>query len=206
MHLPFTLFCVCCFTHSTKKQLCCLLVTLWRLTQFFYQSFTFLFLAFFLSLKKMAKYLILPTSQLYFFLVINSPPSWQLKSICALCLYFHPHSFFHSPSWQLKAHLAPVSVVDIPSGCWLDRPVTTLLAKETDINISPLCCPYSSVEEHDWAGGAGGRVGSWVGRWKGEESKEKKEKKIIGGACHLSVCAVWFTSLLDFRLTWITAP
>lgn len=35
VHLPFTLFCACCFTHSTKKLLCCLLVMLRCLTQFF---------------------------------------------------------------------------------------------------------------------------------------------------------------------------
>ncbi|TKS81996.1 G patch domain-containing protein 8 [Collichthys lucidus] len=59
----------------------------------------------------------------------------------------HINSYDHAHK-QLKAHLAPVSAVDIPGGCWLDRPVTTLLARETDINISPLCCPYSSVDGH----------------------------------------------------------
>lgn len=57
-----------------------------------------------------------------------------------------------------------------------------------------------------WGGRGGDRGCSWVGRWKGEERKKKKKKKNGGGACHPSVCAVWFTSLLDFRLTWITAP
>lgn len=178
LHLPFTLFCTCCFTHSAKKQLCCLPVTLECLNQFFHQS-SVLFLCILSPYTKIAKYLILPISQFHFFFqfvfffFINSPESWQLKSICNLCLYFPQHSFFHSPSWQLRALLAPVSVVDIPSGCWLDRPVTTLLARETYINISPLCCPYSSVEGHD---GVGDEGGGWAAEWGGE--KERKERKV----------------------------
>lgn len=123
--------------------------------------------------------------------------------------YISPDRFFHSPAWQLQVHLAPISVVDITSGSLLDRPVNTPLATETDVNILSLSCPYSSLEEHGGGWREGKRVCSWVRRWKGEESKEwkKKEKrKIRGGACHPSLRAVWFTSLLDFRLTWITAP
>lgn len=37
-------------------------------------------------------------------------------------LFFPPRRFLHSPPWQLKAQLTPVSAVHIPSGCWLDRP------------------------------------------------------------------------------------
>lgn len=86
-----------------------------------------------------------------FYSFINSPQSWQLKLYVPMLPLFPSHGFLHSPSWQLKAHHTPVSVVDIPSGSWLDRPVTTPLARETDINISPLCCSSSSVEGHDEA-------------------------------------------------------
>ena len=97
-----------------------------------------------------------------------------------LCSYFHPQGF-HSPFLQLKAHHAVVSAADILSGCRLDMPVTRMLGRETDINILPLCCPYSSVEEHDVAGGR---------RREGGESGEEGWGVREGGACHPSVCAV----------------
>lgn len=133
----------------------------------------------------------------------------QLLNLTHTHTYFYPDRFFHSPAWQLQVHLAPISVVDITSGSLLDRPINTLLATETDINILSLSCPYSSLEEH---GGVGEKEKGCVVGWGGEmerkaKSGRKKEKrKIRGGACHPSLRAVWFTSLLDFRLTWITAP
>lgn len=90
-------------------------------------------------------------------------PLLTLSTKLADQIYMRTVPLFSSPqflqfsSWQLKAHIAPASVVDIPSGFWLDRPVTTLLARKTDINILPLYCPYSSVEEHGGRGGKEGR-------------------------------------------------
>lgn len=147
---------------------------------------------FILSLcAKMISYLIVPISQVQLFLVVffhsflrltTKLANSNLQALCAII--FLPHSFFHSPSWQLKAHLTPVSVVDIPTGCWLDRLVTTLLARETDINILPLCCPFSSVGEHNVAG-------------EGEESKEKgKKKRWVGPAIPQS-------ALSDLQAYWI---
>lgn len=37
-------------------------------------------------------------------------------------LFFPPRRLLHSLPWQLKVQLTPVSAIDNPSGCWLDRP------------------------------------------------------------------------------------
>lgn len=122
--------------------------------------------------------------------------SSNLYAPCAFS-FLPTFPLFYSSSWQLKAHLAPVSAVDIPSGCWLDRPVTTLLARETDINISPLCCPYSSVDGHDWAGQ---EEGGWIVGRGGEKERnvkrKKKKRSEVGLAIPQSV-------LSDLQAYWI---
>lgn len=102
-----------------------------------------------LSAKK-AKclFLLVPMFNFFHFLKFINSHHKAGKCMCTLCTYFPPQGSFDFPSWQLKTHLS----CRYPSGGWLDGPVTTLLARETEINILPLFCPYSSIDEHDGAG------------------------------------------------------
>lgn len=87
----------------------------------------------------MAKHLIHPVSKFHFHVFAFFPPFLLLPlctSIGAVLIFFFPQVVLFS--FFLKAYLTPVSVVDISKGCLLDRPVTTLLARETHQYIATL--------------------------------------------------------------------
>lgn len=123
VHLPFTLFCACCFTHSTKKLLCCLLVMLWCLTQFFYQSFTFLFLwILFLHAKNGLElkwpYFSIPffSPQIVFFVCFLGFLLLNLTSKPAVQIYMHTRIFIPTESAILP--LGSSKLTSLPSQLW----------------------------------------------------------------------------------------
>lgn len=183
VYLPCTLVRACCFTYSTEKALCCLLVALWRLTRFFYQSFTFLFLCVLYFYAKIAKHLIHHISQLCLFFLITTLAAhfWMLPYFPLLTV---------SPVLPLgstELHLAHVSKVDVPGGCRLDGPVTALTAGETGINILPLSSPLLISGRTQWCAREGETACEDVRR----RAKQREERKSEVRPTILQSCLIY---------------
>lgn len=146
-----------------------------------------LLIPFFLSVQKRVKYLILPILNVFF---IYWPHSWQLKSICALCLYF-PSQIL--PFSLLAAQSPPHSCLSCGHPQWMlvRQPCHYTAGQRDRHQYIATLLPLLICRGTQWGRRGGRRVGSWVGRWKEEDRKERGKNRSWGLPSFSQCCLIY---------------